>query len=75
MNPVTFARTSRFYMLTGLFALFAFGGDIVADSLADARGDHCVSQSSQSDSDHEKIRARTARAPFITVPSLHRLLQ
>jgi hypothetical protein len=31
-----------------------FGGDIVADSIADARGDHCVSQSSQSDSHHEK---------------------
>ncbi len=51
---MTFARTSRFYVLTGLLALFTFGGDIVADSLADARGDHCVSQSSQSDSDHEK---------------------
>jgi len=35
-------------------ALFAFAGDIVADSFADLRGDHCVSESSQSDSHHEK---------------------
>lgn len=51
---MTLARTSRFYVLTGLLALFAFGGDIVVDSLADVCADHCVSQSSQSDSDHEK---------------------
>ena len=49
-----FVRTSRFYVLTGLLALFAFGGDIVADAVADMRGDHCVSESSSSDSQHEK---------------------
>jgi len=54
MNSVHFLRTSRLCMLTGLLALFAFGGDIIADSLADAHGDHCASQTSQSGSHHEK---------------------
>jgi len=49
-----FAVTSRLFALTGLFALCAFAGDIVADSIADLRGDHCVSQSSQPDSQHDK---------------------
>jgi len=44
----------RFLRLFAAFALFAFAGDIVGDSLADARGDHCVSESSQSESHHEK---------------------
>ena len=35
-------------------ALLNFAGDIVADSIADARGDHCVSETSHSDSQHEK---------------------
>ena len=35
-------------------AVLIFAGDIVADSLSDACADHCVSQSSQSDSNHEK---------------------
>jgi hypothetical protein len=35
-------------------ALLNFAGDIVADSIADARGDHCVAQTSHSDSQHEK---------------------
>jgi|SRR5581483_5464995 len=48
-----FAGTSRLFALTGLFALCAFAGDIVADSIADLRGDHCVSQSSQPDSQHD----------------------
>jgi hypothetical protein len=49
-----FAGTSRLFALTGLIALCAFAGDIVADSIADLRGDHCICQSSQSDSHHEK---------------------
>jgi hypothetical protein len=49
-----FPGTSRLFVLTGLIALCAFTGDVVADSLADLRGDHCVCQSSQSDSHHEK---------------------
>ena len=49
------AFASRLFLrLFAAFALFAFAGDIVADSLADVCGDHCVSQSSQSDSHHEK---------------------
>jgi hypothetical protein len=35
-------------------ALFNFAGDIVADSIADVRGNHCVSETSHSDSQHEK---------------------
>jgi hypothetical protein len=54
VNSMRFAGTSRLFALTGLFALCAFAGDIVADSIADLRGDHCVSQSSQSDSQHDK---------------------
>ena len=49
-----FAGTSRLLALTGLVALCAFAGDIVADSIADLRGEHCVSQSSQADPQHEK---------------------
>jgi hypothetical protein len=41
-------------MLTGFLALFAFGGDIVADSLGDACSEHCMSQTSQSGSQNEK---------------------
>lgn len=46
--------TSWLLALTGLIALCAFAGDIVADSIADLRGDHCISENSQSDSQHEK---------------------
>jgi len=51
MNVV---RTSWVLTLTGLFAFFTFAGDIIADSIADLQGDHCVSESSQSDSHQEK---------------------
>jgi hypothetical protein len=34
-----FIRTPHVFVLTGFLALFAFAGDIVADSIADARGD------------------------------------
>jgi hypothetical protein len=40
--------------LTSLIGLCAFTGDIIADSIADLRGDHCVSQNSQPDSQHDK---------------------
>jgi len=43
-----------FLRLFAAFVLFAFAGDIVADSIADMRGDHCISENSQSDSHHEK---------------------
>ena len=51
---MSFIRTPHVYVLTGFVALFAFAGDIVADSIADARGNHCISQSSEPDSHHEK---------------------
>lgn len=47
-------RIPRLYAFTGLLALFAFGGDIVADAMADARGEHCVSESSSPGPQHEK---------------------
>jgi hypothetical protein len=47
-------RTSRIHLLAGLVVLFAFGGDIVADSIVDARGEHCAAQTCPSDSHHEK---------------------
>jgi hypothetical protein len=51
MNMV---RTSRLLMVASFVTLFTFTGDIVADSIADLHGNHCVSESSQSDSNHEK---------------------
>jgi hypothetical protein len=47
-------RTSRLGLLAALFVLFAFGGDIVADSIIDALGEHCAAQTCPSDSHHEK---------------------
>jgi len=47
-------RISRLFTLIGIAVFCAFAGDIVADSIADLRGDHCISQSSQSDSHQEK---------------------
>jgi len=41
-------------VLAGCLALFAFTGDIVADSIADARGEHCISETSDSGAHHEK---------------------
>jgi hypothetical protein len=54
MTLMRFAGTSRLLALTGLISLCAFTGDIITDSIADLRGDHCVSQSSQPDSQHDK---------------------
>jgi hypothetical protein len=47
-------RISRAHFLAGLVVLFAFGGDIVADSIVDACGEHCPSQTCPTDSHHEK---------------------
>jgi len=47
-------RTSRLSLLAGLVVLLAFGGDIVADSIVDARGEHCASGTCPTDSHHEK---------------------
>ena len=48
-----FPGLSRMVTLIGMIAFCAFAGDIVADSISDACGDHCTSQSS-SGSDHDK---------------------
>lgn len=47
-------RRSRLGLLAGFLILFAFAGDIVADSIADAFGGHCAEQTCPSDSNHEK---------------------
>jgi hypothetical protein len=47
-------RIAWAWRLAAFFAVLCFAGDIVADSIADARGNHCVSQTSHSDSQHEK---------------------
>ena len=47
-------QTSRLRMLAGLLVLFAFGGDIVADSIVDALGGHCAEQTCPTDFHHEK---------------------
>ena len=47
-------RTSRLRLLAGLVVLFAFGGDIVADSIVDSQCEHCAGQTCPADSHHEK---------------------
>ena len=47
--------TSRLFAIIGMAVFCAFAGDIVADSIADLCGDHCISQTSQSDSHQEKV--------------------
>src|SRR5215475_14541715 len=47
-------RTSRLRLLGALFVLFAFGGDIIADSIVDALAEHCAAQTCPADSHHEK---------------------
>ena len=45
---------TRLRLLAGFVVLFAFGGDIVADSIVDSLGEHCAAQTCPSDSHHEK---------------------
>src|SRR5262245_742562 len=47
-------RTSRLRLLAALCVFFVFGGDIVADSIVDALGEHCSAQAFPTDSHHEK---------------------
>ena len=47
-------RTSRLDLVAAFLAVFAFGGDVVADSIVDARGEHCAAQTCPADSQHEK---------------------
>src|SRR3954451_22224747 len=49
-----FLDSSWLLVLIGFVALSAFAGDIVADSIADALGEHCVSQTSAPSSQQEK---------------------
>ena len=46
-------RLSRLGLLAGFLVLFAFAGDIVADSIVDAFGGHCAEQTCPSESNHE----------------------
>jgi hypothetical protein len=52
--PMSFFRVSCLKKLAAFFAVLVFAGDIITDSIADTREGHCVSQTSQSDSNHEK---------------------
>jgi hypothetical protein len=47
-------RVSCLKKLAAFFAVLVFAGDIITDSIADMGEGHCVSQTSQSDSNHEK---------------------
>jgi hypothetical protein len=47
-------QSTLFLRILAAFALFTFAGDIVADSVVDAQGEHCVAQTCPSDSHHEK---------------------
>ena len=47
-------RTSLLHLVAAVVALCAFGGDIVADSIVDSRGEHCAAQTCPSDSHQEK---------------------
>jgi hypothetical protein len=47
-------QSTLFLRILAAFALFIFAGDIVADSVVDAQGEHCVAQTCPSHSHHEK---------------------
>jgi hypothetical protein len=49
-----FLGISSLIRAAAFVALLNFAGDIVADSIADVRGNHCVSETSHSGSQHEK---------------------
>lgn len=42
------------FLLAGMMTWFAFTGDIIADSISDAFGQHCVAPSAQSGGQQEK---------------------
>jgi hypothetical protein len=52
--PMSFFRVPCLKKLAVFFAVLVFAGDVIADSIADTREGHCVSQTSHSDSQHEK---------------------
>jgi hypothetical protein len=47
-------RTSRLYFVAAFLAVFALGGDIVADSILDPCGEDCAAQTCPAGSHHEK---------------------
>ena len=47
-------RTARIMKLVACSAALCFAGDIVADSIVDASGEHCAVQTCPADSHHEK---------------------
>ena len=49
-----FLRISKITRVVAFSAVLIFAADIVADSIADLRGDHCICQGSQPNSQHEK---------------------
>ena len=51
---MSFVSAARLRVLAGFLALFAFAGDIVADSIVDAQCEHCAGQTCPADSNHEK---------------------
>ena len=50
-----FLRISAIIRVVAFSVVLVFAGDIIIDSIADTREGHCVSQTSQSDSSHEKM--------------------
>jgi hypothetical protein len=51
---MSFFRVAYSARLAAFLAVLVFAGDIITDSIADTSEGHCVSQTSQSDSSHEK---------------------
>jgi len=47
-------RATSIMKLVACFAALCFAGDIVADSIVDARGEHCAAQTCPSDSHQDK---------------------
>src|SRR6185295_16047590 len=47
-------RATSIVKLVACFAALCFAGDIIADSIVDARGEHCASGTCPADSHHEK---------------------
>ena len=47
-------RATSIVKLVACFATLCFAGDIIADSIIDALGEHCAAQTCPSESQHEK---------------------
>jgi hypothetical protein len=51
---MTLPHSKGFLRVLALLALLLFSGDLIADALADISGGHCVTESSQPGSGHDK---------------------